>query len=206
MTGTSDDIDGLTHRGGFLPGVAAGVTATLPMTAFMLQAFSGLPRHERYPLPPRLITTKLAKQLGVAGKLNDRQRRVASYVSHFGYGSGVGALYGMTMSHSSVATKSPASGALCGTLFGLAVWSASYLGWLPTVGLHRPATAEPLGRNGLMIAAHVVWGAALGATFAALAKRRSERAREEASFGSTSDDKSGERRRRYGPAEDMGLA
>jgi hypothetical protein len=34
---------------------------------------------------------------------------------------------------------------------------------LPSIDLHRPATREPAERNGLMIAAHVVWGAAIGA-------------------------------------------
>jgi len=46
--------------------------------------------------------------------------------------------------------------------YGLVVWAGSYLGLLPAVGLHRPATREPAGRNGMMIGAHVVFGAVLG--------------------------------------------
>jgi len=50
-----------------------------------------------------------------------------------------------------------------GVGFGLLVWAGSYLGLLPAVGLHRPATRESARRNGMMIASHVVWGAVLGA-------------------------------------------
>jgi hypothetical protein len=39
----------------------------------------------------------------------------------------------------------------------------SYLGWIPALRLPQPATEEPPPRTGLMIAAHVVWGAAAAA-------------------------------------------
>jgi hypothetical protein len=51
---------------------------------------------------------------------------------------------------------------LAGTLYGLVVWGASYLGLVPALGLLSPATRHPRRRNALMIAAHLVWGAALG--------------------------------------------
>jgi uncharacterized membrane protein YagU involved in acid resistance len=50
---------------------------------------------------------------------------------------------------------------LKGALFGVGVWAASYLGWLPAAGILRPATREPAGRNAMMIASHAVWGASL---------------------------------------------
>jgi hypothetical protein len=46
--------------------------------------------------------------------------------------------------------------------FGLAVWTASYAGWLPATGLRRPPTSQPVGLEALMIAVHVVYGATLG--------------------------------------------
>ena len=49
-----------------------------------------------------------------------------------------------------------------GVGFGVAVWAGSYLGWLPAAGIISPATEHPPRRNALMIAAHVVWGAAAG--------------------------------------------
>ena len=47
--------------------------------------------------------------------------------------------------------------------FGFAVWLLSYMGWLPAVGLFGPATRDTNARNALMIAAHLVWGATVGA-------------------------------------------
>jgi uncharacterized membrane protein YagU involved in acid resistance len=45
-----------------------------------------------------------------------------------------------------------------GAVAGAAVWLASYMGWIPAVGILEPATKHPARRNGLMIAAHLVWG------------------------------------------------
>jgi putative membrane protein len=42
------------------------------------------------------------------------------------------------------------------------VWAGSYLGLLPVLGILSPATRHPTGRNALMIAAHIIWGATLG--------------------------------------------
>ena len=53
---------------------------------------------------------------------------------------------------------------LAGACYGLAVWAGSYLGLLPALGVLKPATEHPVRRIALMIAAHLVWGAALGAT------------------------------------------
>ena len=50
-----------------------------------------------------------------------------------------------------------------GVGYGLAVWAGSYLGFLPALGLHPPATRESPGRNVMNIGAHLVWGATLGA-------------------------------------------
>jgi uncharacterized membrane protein YagU involved in acid resistance len=53
---------------------------------------------------------------------------------------------------------------LRGVLFGLGVWSSSYLGWLPAFGFVPPVTKKPLSHTLLMIAAHLVWGYTLGKT------------------------------------------
>jgi hypothetical protein len=72
---------------------------------------------------------------------------------HFGYGSTVGALYWRTMAR----LQWPV--VLKGMMFGLAVWTVSYLGWLPLLfGLLSSATQHPSCRNALMIVAHLVWG------------------------------------------------
>jgi len=50
-----------------------------------------------------------------------------------------------------------------GSGYGLAIWAASYLGWIPAAGILTPATKHRASRNLLMLAAHVVWGTALAA-------------------------------------------
>ena len=56
----------------------------------------------------------------------------------------------------------PLPSVLKGIVFGIVVWLAVYLGWLPAVGMSEAATKQPIQRNALMIAAHLVWGAVTG--------------------------------------------
>jgi hypothetical protein len=46
------------------------------------------------------------------------------------------------------------------------------MGWIPGVGILKPATAHPPRRNLLMIAAHVVWGTATAAAMRELTAAR----------------------------------
>lgn len=128
------------------------------MSAVMLALFQRLPRRERYPLPPALITDGVLRTV--------REHRGATITaSHFAYGAATGALYPL------VAARSGGSVA-GGAIFGIALWTASYLGWIPLAGLMPPATKEPARRNALMLAAHVVWGMSLALAF----RRSKERA------------------------------
>ena len=138
-----------------LLGAIGGVVATGPMTAAMIVLHRRLPRGERYPLPPREITMKLAHETGVDAELDDTGRSAATIVSHFAYGAVCGALYSGAVEPR---TQPIGKGLLCGLL----VWVVSYLGWLPAAGILRPATEHPARRNALMIVAHLVWGAVLG--------------------------------------------
>jgi len=146
-----------------IAGSLAGLVATIPMTAAMGALHEQLPPQERYPLPPREITVRMAEQAG-AEELTDAEgeREVATWVSHFGYGAGIGAVYG------AFAGRVPAPAPISGILWGLVVWSGSYLGWLPAAGIRRSALKQPPRREALMIAAHAVFGASLGLAYAAL--------------------------------------
>jgi hypothetical protein len=59
----------------------------------------------------------------------------------------------------------PGPRVVSGIGWGLFVWAGSYLGLLPALDLHEPATQHPAERNILMIVAHIIWGATLGALF-----------------------------------------
>lgn len=141
-----------------LVGAVAGLGATVPMTAAMEIMHRNLPEEEQYPLPPRIITMKGADAVNLKDKMDEEERTTLTLVSHFAYGATAGALY------APLARKVPLPPPLAGACYGLAVWAGSYLGLLPALGVLRPATKHPVRRTALMIAAHLVWGAVLGAT------------------------------------------
>lgn len=138
----------------FSKGALAGLVATVPMTIFILVMHRLLPGWQRYALPPERVTGEVAERANL--DLDKPQLLGATLVSHFGYGASTGALYG------SLTRKIPLPPLLKGIVFGLAVWAASYLGWMPGLRMEQSATEEPLRRNLMMVAAHVVWGATTG--------------------------------------------
>jgi putative membrane protein len=76
---------------------------------------------------------------------------------HFVFGATAGLLYG------AMEEKVPVSHAVKGPLAGMVVWTGSYLGWIPALGILPSATEQPRRRNLLMIVAHLIWGLTLGA-------------------------------------------
>lgn len=131
-------------------GAIAGLAATTAMTGVMRRLHPRLPAGERYPLPPREITERVAKLAGIHA--GEQSLETAAVAAHFLYGGLTGAAFPMI-----TRSRSP----LVGAGYGVAVWAASYLGWLPLAGILKPATRHPLRRNLLMLAAHLLWGAAL---------------------------------------------
>ena len=115
-----------------------------------------MPPQEQYPLPPREIVAILAEKSGLRRTLTPAQEHAVAVACHYGYGAAAGALYGTF-------TPPGASNPLRGVAFGLTLWAASYLGWLPALRILRPATQHPPRRTALMIASHAVYGLALAA-------------------------------------------
>jgi uncharacterized membrane protein YagU involved in acid resistance len=68
------------------------------------------------------------------------------------------------MAGAAIAAMNPDLKKKTGAAAGLAVWLASYMGWIPAVGNLEPATRHPARRNALMIVAHLVWGASTSAS------------------------------------------
>lgn len=139
-----------------LKGTIAGLVGTVPMTAFMLLTQRFLPKGQRYALPPEIITKELAHRAHVRQHMNKGQILMVTTVSHFGYGATMGTLYSL------LAKKVPLPAVVKGPLFGLLIWAASYLGFLPLIGMSESGQKEPVRRNLMMIAAHVVWGSVMG--------------------------------------------
>lgn len=124
-------------------GALAGLSATMAMTTAMRHLWPLLEPRNRYPLPPREIISRLTTPSTESGA------RLSSVLAHFGFGAFAGALYASLPQRMS------------GMLFGVAVWAGSYLGWLPALGILKPATRHPPERNLLMLAVHLVWGLTL---------------------------------------------
>lgn len=135
-----------------LQGALAGMVGTLPMTIAMFILHRLLPNWQKYALPPEEITDDLAKRSDLRRRINKEQLLAVTLVSHFGYGSAMGILYGL------LTRMLPLPPVAKGMLFGLVVWVGSYLGLLPALGISAWAGKEPLRRNLLMIVAHLVWG------------------------------------------------
>src|SRR4051812_18277015 len=154
-------------RNPFLAGCLGGLAATVPMTIAMELMHGRLPRRERYPLPPRIITQRLTRRAGVEHELDEDGHQALALASHFAYGATTGGVYGALSDWADRRFRTqtvppPLRAAVQGTTYGLLVWAGSYLGLLPAAGILTPATRHPARRNALMIAAHVVWGATLG--------------------------------------------
>jgi putative membrane protein len=139
-----------------LNGAVAGFVATAPMSVSMLTGWMLLPKKEKYPLPPRLITEEITEKLGLEDRMSENEMVGLTIFSHFGYGALFGSLYAL------FDEKMPLHSSLKGGLAGLALWAGSYLGWLPALGILRSAAQHPWRRNLLMIIAHLVWGVTLG--------------------------------------------
>lgn len=139
-----------------LAGAFAGCVATVPMTIAMELMHRRLPWWERYHLPPSQIVARVTRRLGLRKHMGQSEHIGTTMLAHFAYGTAAGAVY------APLASRVPLPPAFTGVAFGLIVWTVSYLGLLPALGILRPATGHPPRRNLLMIAAHVVWGAVLG--------------------------------------------
>ena len=123
------------------------------MTATMELYYRLLPQDERWPLEPSLIVSRVTPSRLRAGERGDQRHHALTLSAHVGYGAASGAAYALTMG------KAPLPTPIKGLGFGLGLFAVSYLGWLPTAGILRPATAYPASRNAGLIAAHLVYGA-----------------------------------------------
>jgi len=146
-------------------GALSGFVATLPMTIVMLLLQRLLPDREQHPLPPEQMADQLASASSKVKRTTTEVRRIVAIPLHFGFGAVAGVLFGVSVGRTRV---SPVASAIP---FALLVWVVSYLGWVPAARILPPATEQPMGRNALMIVAHVVWGAVTGACFRAFTSR-----------------------------------
>jgi uncharacterized membrane protein YagU involved in acid resistance len=140
-----------------LRGAVGGLVATIPMTLTMQALRAWLPREQARPLPPREVIDHTVEKSGAGRAVDEDGRNAITAVGHFAFGAAAGALFGMIES-----PKSTRSAIFAGAAYGLTVWGLAYGVGLPSLGLHPAAADDTTDRNELLIASHIVWGAALG--------------------------------------------
>jgi len=143
-------------------GLAAGALATVGMSGLM---FAGRRAGLLGRMPPEKITARALDRLGVR-RTRGTQDALASLL-HLAFGAGAGAAFEVGRRRA----RLPMPAWLQGLAFGTAVWTVSYAGWVPALGIMQPPQRDRPGRPATMLAAHWVYGALL-ALFASGAVRR----------------------------------
>lgn len=140
-------------------GARAGLVATALMSLLMLAGkAAGLTGR----LPPAKITDEATEALPPDGQPDRDDRDKIAAVVHFGFGAAAGALFGLAAAGLRRMWLSTGLGIAYGTL----IYAISYLGWVPALNIMPTATEDRPGRSLTMLAAHWVYGAALGALLA----------------------------------------
>jgi uncharacterized membrane protein YagU involved in acid resistance len=127
------------------------------MTVVMADLYQAPPRRPKHSFPPRQITEEALAEVSLEDDLPEPAKKQLTAVAHFGFGSAMGAAYSLLPQKYLI--QQPVTSWIT---FGLAVWATSYLGLLPSLNSETAAREETPRRNAIMIAAHIVWGAALG--------------------------------------------
>lgn len=143
-------------------GAIGGFIATLPMTVLMELGYRVFLDEERRSLPPREITSELARRARIDRHLNEQGHFGLALGGHFTYG----ALAGLPAVILTRWLKGPE--VVRGMLYGCALWAASYFGLIPALHVGAAGTEQSVRSNLLMATAHLLWGASLAATAAAL--------------------------------------
>ena len=146
--------------------IARGSTAGLCATALMSVVFAAGDRSGALDTPPpRKIIDRFLPQL--PPKPSDR----LALATHLGYGTVGGVAYEALVGRGDTVLPRRLIG---GVLYGLAVWAASYEGWVPAIGVLPKAHHDKPGRASTVLVAHLVYGASLGVA-GWLASRRAGR-------------------------------
>ena len=147
-----------------LTGALGGLIGTAAMTAAMPRTHRRLPDAERYPLPPREVIQSVTGRTASDRRASEGELQDLTWCA-LRLRRRYGALY---------AVLRPSDGIAAGAGYGVLVWAASYLGWISGLAILKPATRHPLRRNGLMLAAHVVWGVTTALTVRELQRAETE--------------------------------
>lgn len=143
--------------------LASGAVAGGVATAVMTGAMGAMAAATRGPLAPKQVTGWLVERTHSA-RVEDPARTVLTMVNHFGYGSALGALYGLLRRRSRASLAS-------GVAYGVMVWAVNYAGLLPALGVVREPATDDTTHAVRIHVAHWVYGAAIGTVLARIRRR-----------------------------------
>ncbi len=148
---------------GALSGLRGGSLGTLAMSVVMIVGQrAGLMGKQ----PPQRIAEAAVEAVGRTP--HEHTTKPLGALAHVGFGAGMGALFGVLQRRLPTGVPDEASG----VAFALAVWTVSYKGWVPAMGIMPPPERDRPGRPIVMILAHIVYGFVLGRTVASVGQRR----------------------------------
>lgn len=158
-------VDGASAWKGLAAGLLAGVAGTLAMTAAQkllgaaqqrLSSGNGQdPEQEQEQEDGHAATVEAAQRVTrrVLGReLLPSERPLAGQVVHYGFGTGVGAAYGL------LAEFAPSATAGMGTAFGAGLMLAADEALVPALGLSPPPHRQPASIHAYALASHLVYG------------------------------------------------
>lgn len=146
---------------GLAAGVAGGLAASWVMNQFQevwtkLSEGEGAKQNDRQSgeeSEDATVRTAEAISENLFGhELTKEEKEKAGPAVHYGFGSTMGALYGVA------SEVWPRSTAGAGTLFGAAVWLGADEAALPLLGLSKPPTEYPASTHAYALASHFVYG------------------------------------------------
>lgn len=145
--GTEQVIGAVVH------GLVVGVAATVVMSAVMVASQrAGLMGK----LPPARVVERGAEAAGASPEKH--QVDLLAGVAHIAFGTAAGVGFGVLASW----LRPPAPEAVA-IPWALAIWLVSYFGWIPALRILPAPHEDRPGRAASMLAAHVMYGVALGA-------------------------------------------
>lgn len=151
-----------------LRGTMSGAVGTAAMSAVILAGqVLGLFRTP----PPEQITAAATAAAGEQPAPASPAFQAGWVTAHLLYGMACGAVYSILAQYGLRRVWPAAPRQPVGIGFGLLVWGASYLGFLPALRLYPRPDADTPGRIATMIGAHVVFGATLAEVDGRLAAR-----------------------------------
>jgi putative membrane protein len=107
--------------------------------------------------PPIAISEEVARRTPLLPAADTPGFSVVWVLAHFAYGAAGGTAYCL------VRRQLPASWFVSGLIFGGAVWTGSYAGYLPALDLYPAPPDDRHTRQATMIVAHAIYGLAVAA-------------------------------------------